>query len=123
MNESPGSYDLNLRKSALETYREFFPAEEEVDLILLKVRDFLMKTQNDIYLHWKGNSEDHVVDHARKQAIMYRLGINADGSAVPLTFIQWLMYGTPRGRLIAKLNMARNKVRVLVLPFFHNFFN
>ena len=45
----------------------------------------------------------------KARAIEEQLGVRSDGSPVPLTFIEWLRYGSPRSKLEAIISNARDQ--------------
>jgi hypothetical protein len=106
--------DAMKQKAALQgklAYNEFLSVDDEVNVILRRVREFLTNYLHEGYMHWQGNSHAGSVQQSKLKAILTRLGINPDGTPVPLSFMQYWTYGTPRNRLSAKLDAARTKAQ------------
>ena len=49
------------------------------------------------------DSDESAVKRATIQSIQQSIGISSDGSAIPLSFMDWLQFGTSRKKLIAKI--------------------
>lgn len=55
------------------------------------------------------DSDERAVKKAAIQSIQQSIGMSSDGSPIPLSFMDWLQFGTRRNKLIAKIKCARHK--------------
>jgi hypothetical protein len=111
----------------LKTYNSYLCVHDEALIIVERVKMYLSASINQGYLSWTefSNKANYCTNENRKLkrqlsaqiqhhkevkllAIMQQLGIKEDGSAVPLTMMQRLLYGTPMKRLECRIERARN---------------
>lgn len=121
-----------IKHEAMEAYDSFLSVHDEVLIILRRVRQYLSEYFKQSYKMWHGYEADasHGVktsrsrrlklnknnsismlqaryDEIKLRAITRFLGIQSDGSAVPLTITQSVLYGTPLKRLEIRIENAR----------------
>ena len=110
-NEFDNHYNnmKHLEFIATHAYHDQLILEEELIIILNRTKQFLLKTYEHSYMQWKHQSFDIQVNHDRLNAIMMKLGINSDGSFIPLTWYQKLLYSTPYNRLLTKLKSSKKQ--------------
>ena len=59
------------------------------------------------------DSDERAVKRATIQSIQQSIGISSDGSAIPLSFMDWLQFGTSRKKLIAKIESVRRRADLI----------
>ncbi|KAJ1429393.1 REJ domain-containing protein [Ochromonadaceae sp. CCMP2298] len=91
-----GGHDL-LAADTLAVYHELLSVDGELEEILSTLERLSAQTERV--------NEDVTV------AIRSILGVNSDGTPVPLSTLQWIRYGSARRRLRAKLELARRQER------------
>ena len=64
-------------------------------------------------MSWRQPTIEIQYNHDRLNAIMNKLGINSDGTFRPLTWLQYLMYGNAKNRLLAKLKQCKLKAQLI----------
>jgi hypothetical protein len=70
-------------------------------------------------LLWKSASNEASYYERKIDAIKKYLGVNDDGSADSLSIRQWLQYGTPRMRLVSKLEVVRKAGEQIAVDLFY----
>jgi len=83
---------------------------EEIDHIYSEVRVFLTFYSHNMNVPWKVSGSDFAKQTARVKSIQNNFGIDLSGHHIPLTLLQWVMYGTVRRRLESKLEYSRKRV-------------
>ena len=101
---------------ASRVYDDFLSPSEELDLILKRTREFLISDLDEgTSVQWKPSGQVTTRDNqiaqrsVKLKSIIRTLRINEDGTAQHLSLRQYFQYGTPRNRLVKKLELARNK--------------
>lgn len=94
-------------------------ASEEVRIILDRVHSHLLSDVDDYdtALPWVGVMNTDQTQRYRKatlEAIQEHLGIYPDGTFVPLTFRQRLVFGSPIAKLESKIDKARKRAKQVV---------
>lgn len=98
-----------------DAYADFLSPAEEREIITQNLRMFLNETKVRGYIPWiDGSTEDGFTANLRLKEFMQRLGVNPDGSPMPLTFSQLLLYGRPEKRLDSKIAYARKVSSFLI---------
>ena len=88
-------------------YGEFaYSTEKEAELMLQEVKSFLDEYIDYQNVPWQ-TSKTSAVRHAKVRAIQQYLGILPDGRATPLSSLELLLYGNPKGKLVANIASAR----------------
>jgi len=59
------------------------------------------------------NSSSRKFKRAKIEAILKWIGINIDGSPIPLGFIDWIQYGNQKAKLVAKIKSVRNRAAMI----------
>jgi hypothetical protein len=93
-------------------YEQYMPSSFEADDLLARVTACLASCAAAPDIPWQ-TSRHSVVQHARTKAIQKTVGIYPDGAPVRLTLREWLLYGTPRKKLICTIEAARQRSRVV----------
>jgi hypothetical protein len=89
-------------------YDSHMSADYEANKLLAEVKDFLDVHVNAPKVPWQ-NSKFSVVTQAKANAIQKYIGIYPDGRPVPLSVVDYLLYGTPKKKLNAGIERARAK--------------
>jgi hypothetical protein len=97
---------------ARQIYLDFVGPQEEATALLQQVRTYLTEDLEGGDMPWgDGNTSGGASKGSEKtqkiEAMRKRIGIHLDLTPEPLTLRQWLMYGSPRKRIDAKITKAR----------------
>ncbi|KAJ1380916.1 hypothetical protein B484DRAFT_31370, partial [Ochromonadaceae sp. CCMP2298] len=97
-----GHEDLEqLAADTLAVYNELLNVDVELEEMLTTTFEYLRIAQQRERINEDGR--------ATVDAIRSTLGVNSDGTPVPLSTFQWIWYGSARKRLRAKLKFARKQ--------------
>jgi hypothetical protein len=95
-------------------YYDYATSEEEVSYILNEVRRFWMDEYDN---HAFAASQHTTVEQmtalqdAKARALMEILKVYPNGAPMPLTFTQWLQYGTSHNKLYKTIEKVRSKAK------------
>jgi len=93
-----------------QVYENYMPPSFEADFLLKEVHEFFEAYVSSPDIPWQA-SKMSIIKHAKANAIQDFIGIHPDGTPVPLTFFEWLWYGTPRNKLISRIAYARKQAK------------
>jgi len=99
------SYEVNPKDSTShckDIQSDLFSPEEEADHLLHKIRSALIEYA-DL------NSDLRKSKRAQIEFALQWIGINIDGSHIPISFIDWLRYRTPHAMLVDKIKSVRER--------------
>ncbi|KAJ1414311.1 hypothetical protein B484DRAFT_401781, partial [Ochromonadaceae sp. CCMP2298] len=102
---------------ARQVYQQLMPPSFEADDLLARVTAYLATCAAAPDIPWQ-TSRRSVVQHAKTAAIQKTVGINPDGMPVRLTLLEWLMYGTPRKKLICSIERSRQRSLTIARALF-----
>lgn len=97
-------------------YTDQFNAGEELNILVTSTKEFFNSTLESVAFPWRGNEEEANAAAGGRQlalmgAIMTWMGVYADGTPVPLTIPQRILFGNPTQHMIHKLNAVRRHAR------------
>lgn len=98
----------------IHKYIEFLRVEEEANLLLTNAEKAFKDSLMYCTLPWRVENLSQTrnfgsVDHARTF-----IGVYPDGTPIPLTWMQWLSFGTPRKRIERKLKRVRERAKAIM---------
>ena len=91
-------------------YYDCMTVEEEFTALIQRVTSALTDQLEHSKIPWRYQGSVSL-EEARLEAIQSQLGIYPDGTAMPLTWVQWIFFGTPKKRLEWKLRKVRAKAK------------
>jgi len=92
--------------TADQVYDTQMSVADESRQILQESQDYLQNHANAPQLAWQ-NGKYNSAKQAKANAIQQHIGINADGTPVPLNVFEKIAYGTPHQKLVSSLTKAR----------------
>jgi hypothetical protein len=92
--------------SSFKSYLHLLSPELEAEQLLTSVRTFTLSSRNNCMEDWHSNNIVPLII-AKLRAIEKYIGINPDGSEVPLSIWDRLRYGSMKNKLISKISHAR----------------
>ena len=101
------SLSLFLTSSA-QTSEQYVSSEQEAEVLLTTVKGYLKNTGTDFGIGLN-DPNDATAKLAKLQAIEKYIGINPDGSEVPLSIWDRLRYGSMKNKLVSKISHARKE--------------
>lgn len=96
------------------SYYEYLTCEEEVNMILASVDAILSSVLVDCPYPWRLDGVICSDKGVNVQAIMEYIGVNPDGTPVPLTLAQRMLFRSPRKRVEWKIRKVRKQYRKIV---------
>jgi len=108
---------------AILRYYDVCSADEELDFVVRSIKRLLNKDllQQPLPWHIPNSADLRETDGAnrlaqlkRREAIMNFIGLNPDGSPCPLTWYQWILFGSHEKYLRSKLCRVRRKYASIV---------
>ena len=91
-------------------YTDLMTAEEEMEVILNDINSNIFNQLLHMPIPWKTNSDDTI----RMNALMSYAGVYPDGSFIPLTLWEKIVYETPENKFILKIKNARKEEKKLL---------
>jgi hypothetical protein len=104
------STSFGSRMRDLNSYMDTCSLEEEVDQISASARAFIHYNLASRAMPWEVQALTQDDGVHRAEALKHIIGVYDDGSPVPLTMLQKVMYGTARKRLEWKVRKVRRQV-------------
>eukprot|EP01034_Spumella_vulgaris_P030438 gene30438-37653_t len=105
---------------AMKVFLDTASAEEETDQFIVKMRQYVatyLRTNGSHQIPWQQTDPDTLAESIRFRTVCNVLGLNSDGTAMPLTARQLVMYGDMKSRMLTKIQTARRGARAIESGF------
>ena len=93
------------------SYIDYTIVSEEAAILMTMAEATVNKSLQQGSLPWRLEYLTHKMDLDRVSHALTFLGLFPDGTPIPLTWMQWLTFGTPRKRIERKLKAVRSRAQ------------